>query len=159
MSQPSSLMQEWIAVSHQARHIRWPMLIQGMSQADFFVMHQIYHHMHEHPEVPGIYASEIAARGHVSRAAVSRQLQQLENRGWIARCTDPNSKRNAFVYLTDEGNAVVQRQHKIGEEFFDRVFARVGEERMQEAMSLIREIISAMEAELQKNGKEKGECK
>ena len=53
----------------------------------------------------------------------------------------------------------VELLDKIGEEFFDRVFARVGEERMQEAMSLIREIISAMEAELQKNGKEKGECK
>ena len=150
MNQKPFLMQEWIRLGHRFRHIRWDNLFQTMSRSDFFVMNMIYRYQEHHPEIPGIYASMIAERAHVSRAAVSRQLQQLEERGWIARKIDPSSKRNAFVYLTEEGASVVRRQHTCSEQFFDRVFSRVGRERMEEMLQTLDEIADAMETELRR---------
>lgn len=149
---------EIICLGNRIKKTIWPMMFRDISRADFFVMNQIACHRNHHPEVPGIYASELAARSHVSRAAISRQLQQLENRGWIARCADPHSKRNVFVYLTDEGKAVIENQHAEGDAFFERVINRVGEDRMQEALELFRDIVSAMEEEAKHNDSEKGVC-
>jgi DNA-binding MarR family transcriptional regulator len=100
-----------------------------------------------YPDTPGIYASTIAKRAQVSRAAVSRQLQQMENRGWILRSTDPNSKRSVFVKLTDAGIAVVQQQYASEEQLFQRAFARVGEQRVAEAFGVLDEMMAALETE------------
>lgn len=138
---------EIICLGNRIKKAVWPLMFRDISRADFFAMNQIYHYMKDHPESPGIYASRIAAQAHVSRAAVSRQLQQLENRGWIVRQTDPSSKRNVFVSLTEEGKTVIERQHEEGDEFFRRVIDRVGEDRMRQALELFRDIVCAMEQE------------
>lgn len=164
MSQSSQLMQEWFRVGHRFRHLRWSKLFYGMSRSDFFVMTMIFHHRKRHPEIPGIYASTIAEHAQISRAAVSRQLQQLEDRGWITRCTDPNSKRSVFVDLTDAGLAAIQAQHDYGAQFFHHVFTRVGEQRMTEAMQSLNELLNAMEIEFENlpnfshETRAKGEC-
>lgn len=165
MSQQLQLMQGWIAVAHRFRRIRWPNMIHGMSRSDFFVMNLLFHHRRHHPEIPGIYASAIAERAQVSRAAISRQLQQLEDRGWIVRHTDPDRKRNVFVDLTEEGMEAIRQQHEYGEQFAHRVFSRIGEQRMEEAMQILNELASAMEEEIQQfadssqETQAKGECK
>lgn len=149
---------EMICLGNRMKRSMRPLMFREISRADFFVMNQIDHFMKNHPEKPGIYASRIAAQGYVSRAAVSRQLQQLENRGWIARTIDPSSKRNVFVSLTEKGKSVIEHHREEGEEFFRRVIARVGEDRMRQALELFRDIVSAMEQEAALSDTGKGVC-
>ena len=149
MSQSFLLMQKWMQIGHLFQHVRWSKLFQGMSRPDFFVMTMILHHRESNPETQGIYASTIADHTQVSRAAISRQLQQMENRGWITRRTDPNSKRNVLIDLTDEGTAAIREQHERGEQFFYRVYERIGEQRMAEAIQALDLLVSAIQEEIE----------
>ena len=149
MSQSFLLMQKWMQIGHLFQHVRWSKLFRGMSRPDFFVMTMLLHHRENHPESQGIYASTIAEHTQVTRAAVSRQLQQMENRGWITRHTDPNSKRNVLIDLTDEGVAAIRLQHERGEQFFYRLFERVGEKRKKEAIQASDLLVSAIQEEIE----------
>ncbi len=158
---PNRMMQELIRLDHRRMQLLDVLFEQDMSRADFGVMDIIYRHREEHPEVPGIYASEIAEKCWVSRPAISRQLQQLENRGWIERTVDPHSKRSAFVFLTDRGREALLRQYERGKNFHNNVFARMGEQQMNELMESMRKLTAAMEQEVQQfkqQGSPKGGC-
>lgn len=119
-----------------------------MSQADFVLLGQLAEYQKRHPGRPGLYSSELADRLGISRPAVSRQIQTLERRGWLARSTDPRCKRNVHLSITPAGHDAMDRQKQVLDEFFHRVFDRVGEQRMREIVTGIAELTEAMEQEM-----------
>src|SRR5579859_6231178 len=63
--------------------------------------------------------------GH-KRSTLTSLLDRLENRGWIVRGTDPASRRQVLVELTDAGRQVGERVSGVLNALEERVLARAG---------------------------------
>jgi len=61
-----------------------------------------------------IRASELATRLAVEASHVTRQVQQLERTGYIARVPDPDDRRAQLIQLTPEGRRTVDRIRAVG---------------------------------------------
>lgn len=143
-------MRELIRLDHRRMQLVSSLFEHTMSRMDFRVMDSIYRYREQHPEAPGIYSSEIAQNCFVTRPAISRQLQQLENRGWIQRRVDPHSKRSAFVDLTNKGREVLLQHYEDSKTFHDNVYYRMGEQQMENLLESVRQLTAAMEQEVQR---------
>lgn len=143
-------MRELIRLDHRRMHLVSTLFEHTMSRMDFTVMDSIYRYRQEHPETPGIYSSEIAQNCFVTRPAISRQLQQLEKRGWIQRTVDPHSKRSTFVDLTNKGREALLQHYEDSKTFHDNVYYRMGEQQMENLLESMRQLTAAMEQEVQR---------
>ena len=150
------MMQELVQLDHRRMRLLESLFEENLSRVDFSVMDTIYRYREEHPDIPGIYASEIAERFRISRPAVSRHLQCLEDRGWIYRTVDPRSRRSVFIALTNSGSEVLLRQYERGKAFHDNVFHRMGDGQMQMLLDGMRRLTEAMEQEVERMKQEKG---
>lgn len=63
---------------------------------------------------------ELAERARQDPAALTRQLQSMEQLGWIARMVDPSDNRLTNASLTETGQAVVQEALPRRNAFFDQ---------------------------------------
>lgn len=81
--------------------------------------------------------------GH-KRSTLTSLLDRLESRGWIVRGTDPASRRQVLVELTDAGRQVGERVSAALHALDERVLARVDE---GEAGGFLR-VLQALEEEL-----------
>ncbi len=53
--------------------------------------------------------TELAAGEGVTQPAITRVVNRLQERGWVARTSDPRDGRAVMVSATPEGSAVFQR--------------------------------------------------
>ena len=143
-------MRELIRLDHRRMHLVGALFERTMSRMDFSIMDSVYRYRAEHPETPGIYSSEIAQRCCVTRPAISRQLQLLEKRGWVQRTVDPNSKRSAFIDLTNEGREALLRHYEMSKTFHNNVYYRMGEQQMETLLKNLRILTDAMEQEVER---------
>lgn len=151
-------MRELIRLDHRRMHLLSSLFSRySMSGMDFRIMDIIYHYREEHPDTPGIYSSQIAQKCSVTRPAVSRQIQLLEKRGWVHRTVDPNSKRSAFVDLTNEGREVILRHYEVSKTFHDNVYYRMGEQKMEALLESMRQLTEAMEQEIERMKQQEAE--
>lgn len=60
-------------------------------------------------EAPSLTASELCARVPAHKTKVSRALAALEDRGWVARQSDPQDRRVAHASLTPKGRRAFNR--------------------------------------------------
>lgn len=117
-----------------------------ISQGEFVAMQVIYHYQKEQPEENGIGAAQLAAGVYSSPPAVSRVLNALEEKGYIVRETDPDNRRRTRIALTEKGEEVRQKGCKLCGDYFDRIVARMGEEKMLQFLSLWKELVEIMES-------------
>lgn len=117
-----------------------------ISQGEFVAMQVIYHYQKERPEEYGIGAAQLAAGVYSSPPAVSRVLNALEEKGYIVRETDPDNRRRTRIALTEKGEEVRQKGCKLCGDYFDRIVARMGEEKMLQFLSLWKELVEIMES-------------
>ena len=84
----------------------------------------------------------ISERIHISKAAVSQMITQLENKNWVSRKTDENDKRLVYVCLTPEGRAVYESQLEVIGHSMLEIFSEMREDDMKKLYEVL-EIISA----------------
>jgi DNA-binding MarR family transcriptional regulator len=85
--------------------------------------------------------------GH-KRSTLTSLLDRLESRGWIRRGSDPRSRRQVLVVLTDEGRPVAERVSAALRDLDDRVRAGAGS---GDAAAFLR-VLSILEEELSHDG-------
>ncbi len=116
-----------------------------ISHGEFAVMQVIHHFPKERPEEKGIGTARLAAEVHSSPPAVSRILNTLEEKGCIVRETDPDNRRRTRIILTEKGEKIRQRGCELSGDYFDRVFDRMGKDRMLQFLSMWKELVEIME--------------
>ncbi len=126
-------------------------LLTNTSQSEYFVMAAIYSLDKEHSDkqeccTGGV--SAIADELSISSPAVSRTVTSLENRGYARRFADKSNRRSTMVHLTELGESVYKSECKSLERFIDNVLARMGEERINELLALMGELLSCVDCEL-----------
>lgn len=130
------------------RHLRWNEMLRDVSDREFGFLMMIRRYQRMHPQVPGIYVSELAQKMHVTKSGASKMLRNLEQRGLIVREVDESDRRSTFVSLTQNGQTVCQQQHARWCALMERVAGQVGHERFRAALAGMREITEVIEREM-----------
>lgn len=119
-----------LQILQQFRRIHWGSHFKELTQQEYMLLSAIACAQEAHPDSPGVYVSALAEELVVSVSMVSKMLKALEEKGWIVRTIDPNSRRNTFVSLSGEGSRLYEEEAARAEAANRRIVARMGEETM-----------------------------
>lgn len=130
----------------------------GISKMEFFALQAIGGYQQK-TGLSGIYVSELAKNLRIASSQTSRMLKSLEERHLIGREVDGRDRRNTYVFLTEEGRKVCRETHDSMKCFMKRVLQSMGEERVEELISLCNELADVMEKEARQDpGGQNGGC-
>lgn len=140
----------------------------------------IYHHSHNHlnhsefmilkllsdwccekqGSIEGIKMSDLAEKMRVSRPAISKLINSLEEKGDIVRIFGKEDKRTTFIQLTDQGKKRNKEWMKRMDERMERLVVKMGEEDSIELVRLLNKFYNIMESEMSSTDeKENKGCK
>lgn len=100
-------------------------------------------------EKDGLYSIEIAEKTGRNKHTISRIINLLLKKGLVRRERDPEDKRRAYVYLTDQGRKLEEPVTKVVEEFCAGVFRGVSEkeaDKLQQTQERLLKNIAGLEA-------------
>lgn len=112
----------------QFHRIHWGSELEVMTQGEFMAVSAIRKGQQSCPDKPGIYVSALAENLMISVSMVSKMLKVLEEKGWILRTVDPESRRNTFVSLTDAGRRLHDAESQRTKAVNLRVMEKMGHE-------------------------------
>lgn len=78
----------------------------------------------------------------VSKGLVSRSIDDLLKRGYITACEDKNDKRKLRLFLTGEGEKIVNIIEEYDREFFEMLTSNITKEEMEVHASIINKIVT-----------------
>lgn len=97
--------------------------------------------------VPGpASVSDIAKAQGVTTQAISQQLRELEDLGYVERSRHESDRRVRVVALTERGRSAVAAARHARDVIHSRVAATVGEERVAAATDVLRDVLVALDA-------------
>lgn len=99
----------------------------GVKNVHIFWLYELY----IHPE--GLTASELASRAMISRSLISREIENLQENGYVEMQKNSKGKRmnyNALITLTDKGMELAKNVSKKGMEVQSRVNQGISEEEL-----------------------------
>lgn len=114
----------------------WSKKLTACTQPEFLFLSAIYHAHANYPDRPGVYVSILADDLLTSVSMVSKMLKILEEKHWILRTIDPDSRRNTFVSLTEEGLDVYKRASLEMDTIHAAVIEKIGMDKMLEFIEL-----------------------
>ncbi len=97
-----------------------------------------------------VSASEISGFMHVSTARVSVLLKKMQEKNFIVRENSSEDARKLMISLSDDGRAECYRRSEEMIGLFSRIIDEVGEERMEEFISVSHIIKSIVADEMNK---------
>ncbi|MGE7369171.1 MarR family winged helix-turn-helix transcriptional regulator [Neorhizobium sp. NPDC001467] len=80
---------------------------------------------------PGIQQNVLGERIALDRSSVTKCVEILERDGLIRRDVDRNDRRARMLYITPEGEKVLQTVHDAALRARSRIYATIGKERFQ----------------------------
>ena len=98
----------------------------------------------------GIGVSAIVEELDVPASSVSRSLRSLEEREYVVRYVNKKDRRNTYVEMTPEGEAILEESEQIISDFCNAVFRHVGEEDIHRLISYFTKFRDITEEEIQK---------
>jgi DNA-binding MarR family transcriptional regulator len=93
-----------------------------------------------HLDVEGTRQTALARRAGLSRQAVTQVLDELERLGVVERRPDPHDRRAKLVRYTPAGLLELGSGQRLSRELEREFQRRVGAERLQEALGVLREL-------------------
>lgn len=97
-----------------------------------------------------VSAGEISGYMHVSTARVSVLLRKMSDRNFIIRENSSKDARRLMISLSERGRAECLRRREEMVGIFGRIIDRIGEERMEEFISIANDIKTVMNEEMKK---------
>lgn len=129
------------------KRLDWSKQFYSIRPPEYLALYTLNHYHREHPDVPGMYVSAFAKKLKVPAPAASKLLNVLEDNGWAVRLIDPASRRNTFIQITEEGNAVFERESAFCAEKGSRIFQRMGTENVETLLTSVDQIVTLLEEE------------
>ena len=124
-------------------------VIPDMCQGDIVILKTIAGFVENAKEAEnGVTVSAIVNELHIAPPAVSRAMNSLEEKGLILRSVNKSDRRNTLVTLTDLGWERQKENEEKIDAFMGKIFARVGEEKVEAIITYMNEIYEATREEL-----------
>ena len=103
--------------------------------------------LERHPE--GLTMGQLSRFMMVSNGNVTAVVNRLLEDGWVLRIPDKADRRVATVRLTRKGRQAFVKMAKTHEQWVDRMFGGLSDERIDELMNMLGELRASIEADRQ----------
>ncbi|MDA3133754.1 MarR family transcriptional regulator [Atlantibacter subterranea] len=113
---------------------RWQQAMPELTKPQYAVMRAIA----EHPGIEQVALTEVAVS---TKATLAEMLNRMEMRGLVRREPDPQDKRRRFVFLTAEGNALLNNCLPIGAGVDDAFLGKLSMQERKQLGELIRKMM------------------
>lgn len=140
---------EFFRVVHSFRKLNISTMLPDLTHAELGTLSMIAK-CNEDGNAQGVKVSELVNRMEVAAPAVSRTLKKLEEREYIIRKVDKNDRRNTYVELTLEGEAIMKESKEIMHDFADAVLGEMGEENMNRLIAYLKDLQNMAMKEIDK---------
>jgi DNA-binding MarR family transcriptional regulator len=90
--------------------------------------------------------SELAANHHVTPSTMSRTIDVLVRKAWVARETDPVDRRQVILTLTDEGRAALHAMGQYTQDAVTGMLAQLDDQeraRLYDGLVVLRKLVSS----------------
>jgi DNA-binding MarR family transcriptional regulator len=92
--------------------------------------------------------SELAAIHHVTPSTMSRTIDVLVRKAWVARETDPADRRQVILTLTADGHAALQAMGQHAQDAVTTMLARLDDQdraRLYDGLAVLRKLVASDE--------------
>ncbi|HJZ45647.1 MAG TPA: MarR family transcriptional regulator [Roseiflexaceae bacterium] len=92
--------------------------------------------------------SELATSHHVTPSTMSRTIDVLVRKSWVARETDPSDRRQVILTLTDEGRAALEAMGQYTQDAMTGMLARLDDQeraRLYDGLMVLRKLTTSDE--------------
>lgn len=113
---------------------RWQQAMPELTKPQYAVMRAIA----EHPGIEQVALTEAAVS---TKATLAEMLNRMEMRGLVRREPDPQDKRRRFVFLTAEGNALLNNCLPVGAGVDDAFLGKLSMQERKQLGELIRKMM------------------
>ncbi|WP_317965894.1 MarR family winged helix-turn-helix transcriptional regulator [Paenibacillus sp. CCS19] len=140
MEDNQQLSRELMLAFRQLRQLNWTGLkaSDGHTKAEVMTLFHIFRATRQEPAGPK--ASDLARSLNVTMPTVTQMVNVLEARGLLERHRDPADRRAVRIRLTEQGEAVMNRNHTVMLNTIGSVVAHLGEARSRELVETLQEI-------------------
>lgn len=104
-------------------------------KGELFVLNYLATHNHS------VYPKELSGEMVVSTARIAVILNQMENKKWITRSTDPEDNRQILVALTEEGHHIIEQKRMKAIEILTQMLEKLGPEDAANLLRIQRRIV------------------
>lgn len=118
----------------QQHTARWQHELPDLTKPQYAVMRAI-------AERPGIEQVNLMEAAASTKATLAEMLSRMEKRGLVRRENDPLDKRRRFVYLTPEGEALLQVCMPLGNQVDEEFLGRLNDEERAQFALLIKKMM------------------
>ena len=112
-----------------------------LSKGEFFVLQHLGCRVRQKSSITPTEISETMA---VSKPAISKVLNVLEDKGCIRRMSYPSDRRAVEVVLTDKGKRVREESMKVVRESVAKIVDEMGEEAMNQLIQSLETLLQAV---------------
>lgn len=82
-------------------------------------------------EIVGVTASDLSRNLEISKPAVTKAVNCLEERGMVLRTNGQQDRRHVYIRLTPEGERILEKAYQATMQNMDRLVQRLGEADVQ----------------------------
>lgn len=130
----------------QLKHLgrKMPAPKHGLSHLEFMTLSMIRRYREEHPELPGMKISLLSEVTHLSRPAISQNVNNLEDRGYVVRISSRSDRRVTYLALTEEAEELLRDCRETMLAHVKRMCELLGEEDAEAVIALSDKIARVM---------------
>ena len=118
----------------QQHTAQWQHALPELTKPQYAVLRSIA----EHPGIEQVALTEVAVS---TKATLAEMLSRMESRNLVRREPDPADKRRRFVFLTSEGEALLNARKPIGNSVDEEFLGRLSDEERALFTKLVRKMM------------------
>ncbi|CCN36348.1 putative Transcriptional regulator, MarR family [Vibrio nigripulchritudo SFn27] len=92
-------------------------------------------------EQEGVTQRELSDKSRIENSTTTRTLDKLEDRGWVERQADPNSRRSYRIYLTEEGRKLKDTLQPLAHQVNQGALSHLEQNEQQELIRLLTKVM------------------
>ncbi|AEN66177.1 transcriptional regulator, MarR family [Enterobacter soli] len=118
----------------QQHTAQWQQALPELTKPQYAVMRSVA----ENPGIEQVALTEVAVS---TKATLAEMLSRMETRGLVKREHDPADKRRRFVFLTPEGEALLESSKPVGNRVDEAFLGRLTDNERQLFAALIHKMM------------------
>lgn len=143
------LIRIWLRISGVLKNNR---LISSMTFNEIFVCNILYQQKQSNSAL--LTATDVGLQMKLLKSQMNKVLNSLEKQGLLRRIRSDEDKRKVYLELVDENIGIYLKEHERVLKMLEQLILTLGEEKVQQVISLMTEVTDSMERIIEKGNVE-----
>lgn len=139
------LIRIWLRISGVLKNNR---LISSMTFNEIFVCNILYQQKQSNSAL--LTATDVGLQMKLLKSQMNKVLNSLEKQGLLRRIRSDEDKRKVYLELVDENIGIYLKEHERVLKMLEQLILTLGEEKVQQVISLMTEVTDSMEGIIEK---------